>query len=490
MRLDEDFLKKNINFATTSKREKYLIISFLLSLCFYLGFALIDGPVICKDSESYISMNISREPLYPLFLAILRGLFGENTAFYDQPVYLCVAVIIQSLLWAAASFILGKTVYDEASKKELPQIFGKFSAPILFGFAGVFAGFFVALLNRFAALRGSMYSECIMTESLAMPLFILLCIRLYKWTLYHERNDLIISMVYAFLIVSIRKQMMSTLILVAALSILNDLIRRSRNIKRFLVTIGLCTSVLLASSLFDHVYNYALRGAWMSHTGNTTAEFCTLIFSADESDDKLFDEYGTTEMKELFDQIISESDSQGLLLENVEEGADIFTIGSAYADSYDVIGYDVAPPVIYNYIANTYGDVGEIQREVYRDEIQAEISKVLLHQDISDLILVYGINILKGLISSNARVMPIINEISILIYICFLGMYAYFVKKKKTQITVLAEVSFGGILINSLVVGALIFPQPRYMIYSMSLFYICFFIMLICILQQKFTRKS
>ena len=47
--------------------ESFKILSFVLPLIFYIGIAVLDGPVWCVDSQSYVSMDFSREPVYPLF---------------------------------------------------------------------------------------------------------------------------------------------------------------------------------------------------------------------------------------------------------------------------------------------------------------------------------------------------------------------------------------------------------------------------------------
>ena len=52
-------------------------ILILVSMLFYLYFAWHDGVVICEDSPTYINMNITREPLYPLLLEIMRRIFRE-----------------------------------------------------------------------------------------------------------------------------------------------------------------------------------------------------------------------------------------------------------------------------------------------------------------------------------------------------------------------------------------------------------------------------
>lgn len=70
-------------------------ILILVSMLFYLYFAWHDGVVICEDSPTYINMNITREPLYPLLLEIMRRIFGEN--------YLFATVVFQSILAALAA---------------------------------------------------------------------------------------------------------------------------------------------------------------------------------------------------------------------------------------------------------------------------------------------------------------------------------------------------------------------------------------------------
>ncbi len=42
---------------------------------------------------------------------------------------------------------------------------------------------------------------------------------------------------------------------------------------------------------------------------------------------------------------------------------------------------------------------------------------------------------------------------------------------QKDKTAAFTEIVFGGIAVNAMVVGAMIFCQPRYMIYSMGLFY-------------------
>ena len=65
-----------------SRHTLYSIALLATSLLFYGFFAIYDGAVICVDSPSYINMHISREPLYPIFLSVLRHIFSDGTDFY------------------------------------------------------------------------------------------------------------------------------------------------------------------------------------------------------------------------------------------------------------------------------------------------------------------------------------------------------------------------------------------------------------------------
>lgn len=81
------------------RRDTFFLSAILLfSLAFYLFFAFLDGPRLFPDGETYIAMNLHREPLYSLFLALMRTLFGS-----DREKYLMGAVVIQSLLTAVAA---------------------------------------------------------------------------------------------------------------------------------------------------------------------------------------------------------------------------------------------------------------------------------------------------------------------------------------------------------------------------------------------------
>ena len=85
-------------------------------------------------------------------------------------------------------------------------------------------------------------------------------------------------------------------------------------------------------------------------------------------------------------------------------------------------------------------------------------------------------NTWKGFINSIARVNRYLNLCAAAAYILYLLLYARRIWRnkgwaKRDESGTMAEIVFGSVAVNCFVVGAMIFCQPRYMIYSMGLFY-------------------
>jgi len=531
--------KNEIPNMKSNKYRSTKVITFVFCMLFFLIFAIIDGPVICVDSESYITMDLSREPIYPLFLAFFRKILGSESLLYGEPAYLFAAVLAQSIIWGFAVWKLGMLVFDETMRqvtsnssdsnlndsKNISNTCDSKSGAnnkkaYIFMVITIIMQFLVCLLNRFAAGRGSMYSESIMTESLAMPIFLLFCISLYKCirfdkaarlskgvsfdipdckirdlkkhleyekkTRIKNSKNFLLLLLEIFILISIRKQMAICLIIAALIFFLYYLCKKNtRNIKRFVISF-ICLAIVFEScKLFDMGYNYILRGRAVEHTGNGKAVFCNLMFCANADDAQLFDSYGYPELKDLFTSLITECKSAGLLYDDMPSDLSIMEMADFYADSYDIIGFNIAMPIIFNYIDANFQGLDEISRQLKYDEIMNEINDVLMHEDMRPVMQMYIVNVISALVTSNARSVDILVVPSFAIYFLFILLYICMIKNKMANQKLFAEISFLGIVINSLVVAALIFPQPRYMIYSMGMFYASLIMMMFCFASFK-----
>ncbi len=453
----------------TDKWE-YLLLG--VCLMFYLLFPIIDGPVWCVDSEGYVSMHISREPLYPSFLALCRWIAGIWKA--DA---LMIAVVLQSILAGMAAWFVGWVVRRAKQGSRVLQ-----TAAIVFQFA-------VTLLNRFAAKRGSAYSDSILTEGLGLSLFVFFSAFLFLFIRTEKKRYFGWALVFSFLLVSLRKQMMITLLILGVILVWYELIRR-RRVRRFLCLAVMVAAVFFAGKLFDRTYQYVVRGVWMEHSGNSMGILCTLLYSSDpERDAGLFTD---ETIRELYLEIMEQADAQQILYPYA--GSGWLTTAIHYADSYDAIGYGIINPVVEGYIAEHF-QLSEPEAAMQYDEICKEMRNTLFRQEPPPLLRVYCYNTWQGLVNSVAKAHPVLSLYAAAVYL-FMGAAAccLVVQKKKIErrlsesVGEVAEeyeelvrqidaslcftmITMAGIVINAVVVGLFIFAQPRYMIYGMGLFY-------------------
>lgn len=432
------------------KRDKWEIGLLAISLGFYLFFAFYDGPVWCKDSLSYATMDLTREPLYPTFLWIFRRIFGEEN-------YLMPVVIVQSILAAYATWKLAVTVKSDKGNSNMLALLS-----VLFQFG-------VTILCRFVAARRSSYICCIMTEGLGLSLYVLFIVQLYRYIMKGKIKNLAGTVFFALLLVNLRKQMLITICLMAAVFILCYLIKE-RRVKKLLLLLVLTVGIFFACKFTDRLYNYCVRGAWIEHAGNSMGVLCTLVYTAEAEDGGLFED---ETLRGLYEEIFAEADRQGLKIACAPEGW--MELSSHYADSYDAIGYGIINPVVQGYIKDHDGFTG-IDAVLKYDEYCNAMVKTLLGQKKGNLIKVYVSNTWKGFINSIARVNRYLNFGAIAAYVLYLLLYVRRVWKNKSwtkldESTAMAEIVLGGVAVNCFVVGAMIFCQPRYMIYSMGLFY-------------------
>lgn len=472
-----------------NKCHMYDMILLIICLLFYLLFPICDGPVWCKDSMSYVSMNISREPLYPIFLALMN--VREDAEITG--VGLMTAVIVQSLIAGSSTWYAGYVIKKTKNGSAILQI-----AAIGFQFA-------VSLLCRFAAIRGSVYTDCIMTEGLGLSLFVLFIVELYLYVITGQKRHAAGIMFLSFLLISLRKQMLITVLIMGVVFVWYYVIR-SQKYRKFCVLILLMFSVMIAGKLFDRTYNYIVRGEWIEHCHNSMGFLCVLLYSSDlEKDSSLFKD---ETLRTLYLEIMEQADEQQLLYPYAEPGW--LPVSSHFADSYDAIGYGIINPVIADYTRENFHYSG-VEAALKYDEICEGMVRTLLGQDKMPLTLIWVYNIWKGVVNSIARATGLLNLYAIAAYLLTGTMALYLIiQKKKLQKTeqqiqgvaecrdrieqierslLFAFIVMTGIAVNSIAVGLTIFTQPRYMLYNMGLFYTAGCMLLYDIISLRMASK-
>lgn len=474
---------------------RFKLLSVILSSVFYFGIALIDGPVWCVDTESYVIMNFSREPVYPLFLLGLRRLFDAlniTAQPYNLPAYLTLAIILQSLLWILATCYIGFYILN------ITKNLGEKKSIFLSAIA-MLCQIGVAGINRFVANRGSMYSESLMTESLAMPLYVIFMVLLIKSFDEYNRMTLIKLFLLSILVCSIRKQMLIVLITWGFASfIFHIFVPKYRDLKKFAVTFIVIVMAFISINLIDCSYNYAIRGVFTTHTGNSKGGLDTLLYTANVDDDQLFADADKDKFPNavaLFDEIYLQCKELKLTIDyapgyELQEDSSVFnsdwaSMAGHYADSYDVIGFDVVLPILKTYVADNFPELDEVHAAIKQDQVEQFLFKTLLKNTLKNVtngndrgaVYVLTANVLKAFVISNANISPeILIKVSLVIYFIYLVVFIALLLKRKTYSANIAArmmlIVMAGIAINSVVTGSMIFPQPRYMCYAMGMFYL------------------
>ena len=530
-------------------RERRLFLFLLFcSATFYLFFIFLDGPIWCRDSQGYVDLSPRRPYLYPLLLSGIRRLTSEKSLKNGLPAYLFYAGVVQALVNAYAAFFTAQTVYRIAGggrREKRANTMALFA--LLFQFA-------VSLLNRFGAARGSMYAETVMSESLAMPIFSLLICHLVlalraefapeaggrRGAMRGMVLPLLFVAVDLFLLLGLRSQLVFCLPLVAFSFFVQDVWPKNRRRPlRFGILLLLLLLVFVGNGRAECLYNEKIHGFFAEHTGKHEAVLCTLLYTCSEQDaeemtvlrdpvsekdisgerDSSGEGEGSdgTETSDVGQEKVSllralfvACKERGVRMADVPAGADWVETASHYADSYDIIGYDILIPTVETFVKEhpedfhwdeqthrmiwekekkTDANAKEKQDEQMRvelayDTVSGELVKLLLHQNPLPFLRLYAYNIVKGLVCTNGRMMPALIPLCLFLYGLYFLFYLWIRKKKEREIALFAEVVFLAIAFNVGMVGAVIFPQPRYMIYSMGLFYTAGMLMVVNILEK------
>lgn len=445
------------------KQKIIYVVLFVVSLLFYLLWYALDGIILTEDAPSYINMQSDREPGYCLYLMLFRQLLPAE-------IYLHGAVIGQCIIAAIAACAI--TIR-----------FKELFALNWFGSAGVLAvQYGITLLNRFVAQRRYSYFNSIETEGLAYSIwvFYFLCLLgiLYK----KDRKSLIGAVVWSVVLISIRKHMLITLIILFFVLIVSYI--RDRGWKKALLYALLaCTLGFVGTKLVDCSYNWMLRGEFAPHTGDSSFILGTELYLADsEMEQYIKDE----ERKALFREILKRADEKQYNIAYADKGWQ--AIEDHYSSSYDRIKFDIVMVVIREH-QQAMG-LDEALRESDYNLIAGTMMKELLVPCIPGLIRLFACNVIHGLITTVLKVHRILNWTALIIYLLYGVTMMLLMRHQKRDSAFANSVMLAGlvlfaILVNVCFTSLTIYCQMRYMLYNTGLFYQAWWIMIIEIYRYK-----
>ena len=249
---------------TGSNKKRW--IPFLLPaalLLFFEGMFLIYGPGVYNDSEQYLQMHIHREPLYPLFLWVLRLCTSEH--------YLTLMGIVQNLLMAASIWLLTRSIARKFSLSFWWQIFL------------VLLQVFPHLLIKYFSAMSIFITNSVMSEALAFPLFTLWAMNALELLWEGKSKNAVGMLVLSILLSLTRGQMMVTILVFFFVELYRIIFvcKKKRLLFSVLGLILLLVAAFVIRTLTVRYYNLAVHGRFINNTYGNVNLVTDMIYASD-----------------------------------------------------------------------------------------------------------------------------------------------------------------------------------------------------------------
>ena len=184
---------QNMN-KSKSGRSLYISLFCFLSV-FFFGMLIIWGVPMYNDSKQYIDMHVHREPVYPLFLWIMRLIAGENSlvlagvlqcAFAVYASYRFITYVLDNIVMERSMSTANSTLKasGEMKKGSEENEARKSNGSCLWKWLIILAITATVLtpyiITPLISVTHVMLANGILSEALALPLFLLYVVNLHR----------------------------------------------------------------------------------------------------------------------------------------------------------------------------------------------------------------------------------------------------------------------------------------------------------------------
>lgn len=439
----------------------------LLLLAVFWGMFAAFGPGIYNDSDQYIKMHIHREPLYPLFLAALRAIFGES--------WLTAMGIVQNALAALSVWI-----FAEYLTKRFSLHLWEEGIIVLIGLAPHMMTKYFSSLHLFM-------TNSVMSEALCLPLFLLFMTECFRMCLEEgkkQRFATVGALILAFFLSLVRSQMMLAILLwlvVLGAKILFAPDKQEWKKKAFRLAAAVLTVVCLfgVRLLAVKTYHLVFNGYFINNTYGMVNTLTNILYAADREDgENIEDEEARAFFYQMYD-LTQEREA------NYKYAGDSLKEKVEHLEKWhDTIKFEMIEDVFYQTYDKTVTSNYIIQN-LMADETAAKIIKGILPgcfwRWAGNYLLIVG----YGLIRSVAVVHPLISWAAAFIYLsAFALMFFVWRKDRRNPAVCVTAIAVLAILANVGAVSLTIMCLSRYMIYGFTPFYSGYFLLLMTVVKE------
>lgn len=428
-----------------------------VSILFYLLWYWHDGVIMSVDGPSYIIMQSDREPGYCSFLWLFRTLFGEA-------VYLDIVVVIQCVIAGIAAAALALGLQKRFSLHWVWMLF------ILLSQYGI------TLLNRFVAQRRYSYYNSICTEALSYSFWIFFFLCLLGVIYDRNMKSVAACLAWSVVLVTIRKHMIITFVLLF-LSLVVIWCGEKKFWKAAVFAVCIIIAGGIGARLVDCAYNYAVRGVFEPHTGDSSFIFGNEIYVADE---EMVQYISSEENKKIFLEIMRRADEKQYNIAYAQKGWR--NLEEHYSASYDRIKFDTVMVVVREYHEQL--GIPEEERDARYQQMVNGMVRELLWPCIPGMLRIFGSNVLHGAVTTVLKNHPLLNWVGLFLYLAYAGVFGLLVLKKSYRRVPCSVLPFAAVVMVSVAVNILftsltIYCQMRYMLYNTAFFYQAGMLMLV-----------
>ncbi len=447
-----------------SRDKKRALCLFAGLLAFFLGLLAVSGVGVYNDSEQYIMMHIHREPLYPLYLAAFRAVFGEG--------YLVWAMAGQGILTA-----LGITALAEYVTRH-------FGLRLWEELLIVALQLLPHLITRYVSALHIFLENSVMSEALCIPLFTIFIYFVLRMLFEGKWRDTVLALLFAYLLSMTRGQMMTTILLWALLLGIRLLL--NKKYRALFICASTVVFVFLLRDLTVHVYNYGVTGYFMGNTYGQVNTLTNVMYACDEGDREVFEEGAPEQV--FFDDFYGKAMEQKL---NYVYAGDGFDERATYLEeNHDILKFQILEAELSAYYFGL-GEVDYYEQSSMSDEMAGKMIKKLLPACFGQWLYDYILLCRNGFVRSIAVVHPLINFAALFLYVLAAGLLLWQVfVKRRFQAAVVMGTALLFIVANVCATSITIMCLSRYMIYGFSLFYMALYLLVREVCENRLFWKN
>lgn len=444
------------------KREKmYKVGLYMAGILFFIFCQGEIGWVMGGDSEQFLSFGytagVMPMPLYPLFLRIMRAVFGEG-------IYLYIVMIVQSILAGCCI-----AYFADYIRKQFHLNLAE----------GVIA-FIVLLFPFIILLPEDPISHAIMTEAISYPLFYVYIVLVLK-AIYNNKKSYLYSTVLLIVFISLARPQMKFLFAVSGivylyLAIKTRITVNKENVEKWYLGKVIAFFLVLFLSLQAITITVDIYQRVMFDTPASNYSYMAIVerglYACDAEDEALYEE---EYLKDIFRKTYAEMEEQQVNYKYMGEGLGRWN---------DIVrGTTTCSRIVGKYAREYLESTGELSSNPVKEEAQVSeifgaIGTVLVKdnykQYLTDSMNLIPAGFVSTVLFHKESIYGLIHVMTLVLYVVAIGLsiWVYVKKKHDSRVAEYMLLITGTAILNVVSSNIVLFGLQRYLAYTLGMFYL------------------